>query len=67
MEERGFLPDFLPGTDEELRAKFMDCARSAAHVDAAALFERLARLERVAAVSELAGRRILAPGFAPSA
>jgi 2-methylcitrate dehydratase PrpD len=57
----------LPLRDEELRAKFMDCARSAAHVDAATLFERLARLERVAAVSELAGRRILAPGFAPSA
>jgi 2-methylcitrate dehydratase PrpD len=43
----------LPLRDEELRAKFMDCARSAADVDAEALFERLARLESVAAVSEL--------------
>ena len=43
----------LPLRDEELRAKFMDCARSAADVDAEALFERLARLESLAAVGEL--------------
>jgi 2-methylcitrate dehydratase PrpD len=57
----------LPLRDEELRAKFMDCARTAAHVDAAALFERLARLERLAGVSELADSRMPVPGLAPSA
>ncbi|HEY7760897.1 MAG TPA: MmgE/PrpD family protein [Burkholderiales bacterium] len=55
----------LPLRDEELRAKFMDCAKSAAHVDAAALFERLTRLECLSAIAELAGRRISAPSPQP--
>jgi 2-methylcitrate dehydratase PrpD len=43
----------LPLRGEELRAQVVDCARAAVDVDAEALFEHLARLESVAAVSEL--------------
>lgn len=55
----------LPLQDDELRAKFMDCAKSAAYADAAALFERLARLERLSAIAELTGRRTFAASPQP--
>jgi len=45
----------LPLRDEDLRAKFMDCAKTATQVDAVALFERLTRLEGLRAIDELAG------------
>ena len=45
----------LPLRDEELRAKFIDCARGAAHVDPEGLFQRLTQLERLAAIGELVG------------
>ena len=44
----------LPLRDDELRAKFMDCANVAGYADAAALFDRLSGLESLAAVGELA-------------
>jgi 2-methylcitrate dehydratase PrpD len=47
----------LPLRLEDLRTKFMDCARGVTHLDAEALFDRLANLERVASVRELVGVR----------
>ena len=45
----------LPLRDEDLRAKYMDSAKTATHVDAVALFERLSRLEDLRGIDELAG------------
>jgi aconitate decarboxylase len=42
-----------PLSDEELRAKFMDCAGTVPHLDAAALFERLIRLEAMDSIAGL--------------
>lgn len=47
----------LPLQDAELRAKFMDCTSTVAHLDATALFDRLARLESVRDIGELARER----------
>lgn len=47
----------LPLRDEDLRVKFTDCAQGVTHLDPAALFERLARLQTVANVKELVGVR----------
>jgi 2-methylcitrate dehydratase PrpD len=43
----------LPLAADELRAKFMDCARTVGDLDADTLFERLTRLERIDAVDRL--------------
>jgi 2-methylcitrate dehydratase PrpD len=45
----------LPLREEELRAKFMDCTSTVTYLDAAALFERLTRLESVSSINELVG------------
>jgi hypothetical protein len=47
----------LPLRDADLRAKFMDCLSTVTHLDADALFERLARLETLGSIHELAGSR----------
>jgi aconitate decarboxylase len=47
----------LPLRDDELRAKFMDCLAAAGYPAPDALFERLARLERLGSVGELADLR----------
>jgi len=44
----------LPLRDDELRAKFMDCANVAGYADAAALFDQLSELGSLASVGELA-------------
>ncbi|MBL8383358.1 MAG: MmgE/PrpD family protein [Burkholderiales bacterium] len=43
----------LPLRADELRAKFLDCAAAAGRADGAALFGRLAGLERIADVNDL--------------
>ena len=43
----------LPLKDEELKAKFLDCAAGAGNLDAAALYERLNRLEVLDNVRDL--------------
>lgn len=47
----------LPLREEELRAKFMDCTSAVAELDAAALFDRLTRLETISSINELPGVR----------
>ncbi len=47
----------LPLRDADLRAKFMDCLGTVTHLDPDALFERLARLESLGSIHELAGSR----------
>jgi 2-methylcitrate dehydratase PrpD len=46
-----------PLSDAELRAKFIDCASTAPDLDAAALFERLTRLEAADSIAGLAAMR----------
>ncbi len=47
----------VPMRDDDLRAKFMDCSRGVQHLDPVELFERLARLESVANVTDLVAVR----------
>jgi 2-methylcitrate dehydratase PrpD len=47
----------LPLRDADLHAKFMDCLGTVTHLDADALFERLATLESLGSIHELAGSR----------
>jgi 2-methylcitrate dehydratase PrpD len=49
----------LPLGQEELKAKFFDCVTGAEHIDAAALYARLAGLDAVRNVRELAGEPAL--------
>jgi 2-methylcitrate dehydratase PrpD len=45
----------LPLGEDELKVKFFDCVAGAGHIDAGVLYPRLARLEAVRNVRELAG------------
>jgi len=45
----------LPLGEDELKVKFFDCVAGAGHIDAGVLYPRLARLETVRNVRELAG------------
>ncbi len=47
----------VPMRDEDLRAKFMDCARGVQYLDPSALFERLSHLDSMATVVELVAVR----------
>ncbi len=49
----------LPLGEGELKAKFFDCVAGAEHIDAAALYERLAGLDALRDVRELAGEPAL--------
>ncbi len=49
----------LPLGQEELKTKFFDCVAGAEHIDAAALYARLAGLDAVRNVRELAGEPAL--------
>ena len=49
----------LPLGEEELKVKFFDCVAGAEHIDAAALYARLAGLDAVPNVRELAGEPAL--------
>ena len=45
----------LPLGDDELKAKFFDCASGVTDTDAARLYERLVRLDALAALADLSG------------
>ena len=51
------LAQFMGADTPELRAKFIDCTRGIAQLNADALLERLMRLERTGSVRDLAAMR----------